>query len=492
MPAAQELRYNPETGKAHLLTGEGWKEYSGDQAAALVEAQRAGLPGAIVGNLASSLTMGILDTPLMEASRELYPGTENAMIAAELATGVVPLAKAAGRAAIRGVGRQLGVSERVAARIEQGAASEAAAGRTAGANTGAAADVGDSVGAMAADSGAGVPKTWADRVDRVFAEFAGSPQDLTSTQRRVLEAGIPQRIGFQLLPGQASGKNILLESARSDPIIAGAFDDVLQANLRGRNSAAREVIGIDAGEEFGFDELGAAADFLGEQFDAIGEKIGRVSLPADTFNKVNSIRKIDADLGALIDEKLGRELTDALEIDGDNLMSIRSLINDKVRQDWKLGNDLSARRAELALDAIDNVISEALGPEQVAAYKRIREQWKVLRILERPGAVKADGTLSPKTIGNNLRKEFKGAYGRSDTARADYLEPETREFMDWIRASTAFEGNVADSGTATRLTIQNILANPNPVTLATRFWVRGRLKRQADMLNDELGITRSE
>lgn len=485
------LRYNEKTGIAHVMTGQGWRELRGEEAQTAVEAAKEGYTGAAIVGMVDALTFGLVDSPKMQATRQQYPtmtsGIPAAADAAGAVTGVGALAKAGGSALVRQVAGRT-AKERVQQQIgEQTGEAAARMGVPGGGGLG-----GDSVGAAAGDMDA---RGWIRRTsDRILTEFAGDPQDLTSAQRRLLESGTPQRIGFQFLPGQATGRNLLSEAARSDPIVSGAFDGIYAGNRAAGNRITRKAIGIDEGEDFGLSEMGQAADRFSNEFDSLGQRIGDIQIPADQYQKINKVVGADDDLQALaadagidvLDEAGGRS---AVVISGDQALSLRSLLNDASSSAWQQGNALRAQRIDQSIDQIDEIIESVMPDDFRAEYGKLRMQYKVFKQLEKTGSLRPDGSINFESLAGagKLRKAFKRDFGRSDVASSANLPPEIRDFLDFTKTASAFRGNVGDSGTATRLGIMQALTNPKQA--AARFYIRSQLKRMADDENTALGIT---
>lgn len=472
------VRYNAETGVAHVLTGRGWQRLAGEEADAAVEAARMGVSGAAMTALSDALTLGIADSPVMQQLRQQNPGVMAAGIGAELALGGTTLMgrKAAApiaRAGMRDVTPDAAstVAQRVEQRLLQNAAS-----------TG-----GDSVSAAVADLGQG-GAGWRNPLDRLFTEFAGDPQSLSTTQRRLIDSGLIQKHNFQLLPGQARGVNILDESARSDAIIATAYDDVYETNRSLVNRSTRRAIGLPDGDEFGFDELGEAVELFSERFDAVPGQIGTVTLPDDAAQFIAEELADAPNIRRILRKNTGVENVEAgQELSGQTIMSLRESFLKKSRRLWAAGEDDLAESVDIAIESLDDIIQTSMSAADAATYAQTREQWRVFRYLERPGSMTDAGDLNPKSLGKagKLRKEFKGAFGRSDTVdRGKVRNAETADWLEVMRLASAFSTNIPDSGTASRLTIQNIISNP--ATLPLRLMVRARLKRMADSTNMDI------
>lgn len=477
---AGTVRWDEENQEAYILTGRGWEKKTGDEALITRQAAEAGLSGSILTGLVDTLSFGLAvpDERLQAAQQQNPVGTFLGQYGIDIATlGGAAMARQPIKQGVKAA-----AESRMADRIQQRIAAEVGeTGVASGVAGGSPPISGGSVGAAAADEAA--PGFIRQTVDRVLSEFAGDPQDLTTAQRRFLESGARERLGFQLYPGQAQGRNLLTDVAKSDPFVAGAFDDVLQANYRLGNRIANEALGLGRSEEFGFDELGAAADTIGDGIEGIIGRVGTQQIDEAAEQAVERVLQRAPEARELLELETGAT-TFAGTLDGNVITSVRSILNDLSRSQWNQGLDIQARVTDRAISAIDDIIENAIGPQGRAEYKALREQWKVLKLFERAGSVRADGTIAWESLAGagKLRKEFKGAFGRSDMDRGTSLEQSTRDLLDFARGASVFRANVADSGTATRLAFQDAISNPQG--LAARLLIKSYLKREADRIND--------
>ena len=81
---AGTVRFNPETGVANVLTGSGWQAFTGDEAKAYVQAAEQGMTGALMAGVVDAVTLGLAESPTIEATKELYPIATKAPTAAAM------------------------------------------------------------------------------------------------------------------------------------------------------------------------------------------------------------------------------------------------------------------------------------------------------------------------------------------------------------------------------------------------------------------------
>ena len=307
-----------------------------------------------------------------------------------------------------------------------------------------------------------------DDVRAAVQQFT-SPEDLTPDQRLMLPVG--EQLGFQFLPGQARGAVGIRRLAGSDPLIESAFAPELQANLRGvRRSAARSV-GLPV-DDFSRNLLGQAADDIGAGIEEVGSRVGSINLHQELQAGIETIRKTEPFLS----------IPESGALTGREALQLRSTLNAASRTAWKQGANAPANKAEYIdnlIDQLDDLIEAQLSPEDVAEWAKLRERWKNLKVLESPNVVNELGDINVRSLATQLRKYYKGAYGRQVTGadgRRAGLQPETREFMDWSRLGAQFGDNFPNSGTASRTRLVQLMTQPTE--LAKSLALRAALKAQ--------------
>lgn len=433
-----DIQVDPQTGQPAKLTPRGWQPISVEQA----EQESRGAAERFVSGAVGGETSGVAGA--------LGNVTGLATIVGGPASAGV---KAGVGAAKRGVQQLLGgkMATRVQSTIQQQAGREAEnviQGAFPGAPAG-------SVGAQRVGAGAKP----AGLTGRLADEFF-TPRPLRTDQTRILQSGRAEQLGFKFLPGQREGRNLLVAGAKSDPILAPAFDPVFTGNRETGARLARRALGLEDAAEFGRAELGQAADEIGAGLERVAARIGKANLGDDLFKEINALKKIEPDLAAAISPE--RAVT------GQELLGIRSAMGKLSRQNWRQGNALRAERLDKIVKQLDEQIAKALEPAEVAEFSALREQWRTLIQLEKPGVVSDAGDISFERLANNFRKEFKGDFARDTFATSGRLSGETADLLDFTKIASAFKENVGDSGTATRLGIQSLLAPGGLKSLAKR------------------------
>ena len=426
-------------GQPNKLTPQGWQPISLEQA----QSESRGAAERFIGGALGAETSGVAGAlGNLTGIATVVGGPASAGI------------KAGVGAAKRGVQQVLGgkLAPRVQRAIQQQAGGPAAAQPIKGPFPG-------SVSAAAVEGGAKPASKSLELATKLSDEFF-TPRPLRTDQSRILQSGRAEELGFRFLPGQREGRNLLVAGAKSDPILAPAFDPVFTGNRETGARLARKALGLEDAAEFGRAELGQAADEIGAGLNSVAQKLGPTKLGDDLFKEINSLKKIEPDLAAAISPERA--------VSGDELLGIRSAMGKLSRQNWKQGNALRAERIDKVVTQIDEQIAASLKPAEVAEFAKFREQWRNLIQMEKPGVVSDAGDISFERLANNFRKEFKGDFARDTFASSGRLSDETADLLDFTKIASAFKENIGDSGTATRLGIQNLLAPGGLKSLAKR------------------------
>ena len=314
----------------------------------------------------------------------------------------------------------------------------------------------------------------------VFDLFT-APADLTEAQLKAIPHA--ERLVFKFLPGQVQGSKLFLEGIKSDPILRGAVEYELASNRSGLQRAAARAIGLEDDVIFDADAMGQAADVLGEGFEGIADHIGPTRLAGALIDDIAPWLSSNQKRVLQLANKGNAEVT---QLAGREVMQIRSRLMRAATDEFRQGRTLVADDINDIVGLLDAQIDKAISPAVKRQWQSLREQWRVFRVLEKPNVVDLDtGNVNFLTARNNLRKEFKGEFGRQSFAgegqRRNRVSTATSEFMDWVRVSGAFKDAVGDSGTATRLlSVQNLT---QPVMTAKKLAARAMIQFEADRLN---------
>jgi hypothetical protein len=282
------------------------------------------------------------------------------------------------------------------------------------------------------------------------------------------------RLGLQLTPAQRlwSGPARQVEAGlKSSPWSSGVFESVQKNNQRRINTLAARALGA-AGDELNPDVLDKAADRIGKVFTKTAKQAGRVNLDTPVLKASIDQLKTDFGKGSFKQKKVLQalegldELKDADGlIDGRRLMQERANMTKAYRESMKAGQVMRAEGYGQVIEHIDLAMEGALeksakgqlaaghASEQMAAYKEARNQWRLLRNIERGGVTEA-GDVMPGALRQNLRQDFGTTWSRAtDRAR---LGDRFGDLFSALRVQSQFRDIVGDSGTATRMAAQGL------------------------------------
>jgi hypothetical protein len=229
-----------------------------------------------------------------------------------------------------------------------------------------------------------------------------SPVLASDTSRRLAAQGVNPTPGQSVDPTTFRGKLLrnMEERVGSIPIVGDIINNT-------RQEARRDLHGTSLGRagglpgEAGPAGVNAVDDRLGNQLDSIGSAIGKITPDAELYNSIQGIRRIPmtADQQGVLTGQLGlfdqavkggRQAPQWLggstytgaerqgEISGQDLMKIRSQWSAKAR--GLKGSSIESERTlgialEDGVDAIDNFIERAAGPDIVKQYAKVRDQY---------------------------------------------------------------------------------------------------------------------
>ena len=289
-------------------------------------------------------------------------------------------------------------------------------------------------------------------------DMIGTARPLTGGQRAMLAVGddginAVQRTGFELLPGQANGNNILSEIILRDPLMADAFDSVLTANSDELMRRISRALGVEPGHH-GRDFRQLGRESVGEMFETVQAQLPEITLPADIVETISStltprqrnLLDLEGSLGGAdikeIREALAGELASITQREG--------------------AGGVTARTLREAADLFDETIESAIDdPAVLNLWREARQRWRVVRAFDRQGVITQDGDVSIKTLVNALEREFPVEFRRSNlAANVSGLPQDIVELMDFARVGRTFMSNLGNSGTGTTSSLINDLTNP--------------------------------
>ncbi len=392
---------------------------------------------------------------------------QNAPDLAGMAFGIPPalaLARQGGRAAAGAIGRTVsrsvvpgggsGRAQRVSQQISQRATELG----------------GDSAGAAAADAPTGRLN---DVAARIMDEMTAGGE-MTADQVRLLDVG--KRLGFEELPGMRgrgdSAGRQWMAAYMSNPSVRFAIQETLDANATLIETKALKAIGLEQGR-WGTESFRKARQAVGQEFDAVRDSLPQsVTLPENIREGLAKAKGIAPELEEVVDE--------AGSISRDNLFALRSDLN-LLATDLASspGNLLKANRVGDVSESLDDFIRSQLPEGMAGRWQSAREKYLISKLLEKPGVMQPDGSLSWRSARTVLNREMPSAFRQTLEGARGNLSPATREFMDAVDYASAFGDLVPNSGTATRQSIGKM----GPISWAQGQAMRYYLRRERDRLN---------
>lgn len=294
---------------------------------------------------------------------------------------------------------------------------------------------------------------------------------LTAGQQGAAAGG--QRLGMKLTPGQATGNKLLqrLEAKlESQPMTAGPFDRIKDANARTVNSAAARAIG-ETSDNLNSGVLDQASRRLSGVFEDVRDEVQRTIDPQDFVSRMQSLSDEFEAIGPQLWKHplVARLVSHAEkgEATGRDLGSLTSKLGREAQK--QMTGPSGDRELGMALyrlkDYADDLVAQGLTGDRLATYNAARGQYRNLMLMtSRVGAINpSTGNVNGSIMANVLQQKDKSGFlfGRNSS-----------DLYDASRFAQAFRPIVGDSGTATRMPLPSptdfVLSLP--FNLATRAY----------------------
>jgi hypothetical protein len=277
----------------------------------------------------------------------------------------------------------------------------------------------------------------------------------------------------RLTPGQATGNKLLqrLEAKlESQPMTAGPFDRIKDANAREVNRAAAHSIGETA-DNLSSAVLDRAVTRIGGVFDDAADDVQRT---VDPQRFLQAFTQIQDDVRGLVKGFGSHELVEDTirlatqgQATGAQLQSLTSKLGKAAYKN--MTTQSGDRDLGLALyrlkDHVDDLLQQGMTPERAQRFAEARGQYRNLMLLtSRTGAINpSTGNVNGSILANALQQKDKAGFlfGRNQS-----------EMYNAAHFAQAFRPLVGDSGTATRMPLPSptdfVLSLP--FNLATRAY----------------------
>ena len=234
--------------------------------------------------------------------------------------------------------------------------------------------------------------------------------------------------------------------------------DVAQANDALFRDRLVEAVGLDPGA---YDNLGNqfksdALDHFNSGFSQVAREAstaGEIALDSTTATKLASIPEIKELIG--LGEFQG--LADGGNtITGEQWMTAREALTEAAATRFANGKSPAGKILFGMVDELDADIGRHVPDEFLSDYARLREQYRVFSIAERPNAISSDGQVNVRTLRKALDSRSQG-FGRTATGGGETVNAESRALIDTMQAADNPEFKAfKSSGTAENQALENM------------------------------------
>jgi hypothetical protein len=292
-----------------------------------------------------------------------------------------------------------------------------------------------------------------------------------------------QSAGFELTPGELQNNRALLRleaAAESTPWSSAPFDAIRSKNQGKFNDLVAKAIGIEDASlngKLSGEMLNAARDNVSNLYnkaieairgerDFGGAKIGGLRAKLDDIAAEYKNYGIEVPTKWLDAAELASAKGTA---DPLGLLAARQRLSGLASSEFRTGRTIHGEALRDVVDAIDEALAAA-SKSQAPGIERGREITRVLRTLDRPGVWKETGDVAAGPMYRALKQGFRseirqrwtpGTAEEMTKAGRRVPSPEVQRLVNVIRArEAAIPSFIRDSGTATRMSLQTLIANP--------------------------------
>jgi hypothetical protein len=298
-------------------------------------------------------------------------------------------------------------------------------------------------------------------------------RSMSPAQREAAAEG--QRLGWRFEAADFNEPlNQVRAAAQSNPLTSGLATANQRANFETLENTIARGIGLPDGRGLGANAIGDAEQRLGETFQRLQDTAGDVNLSRARSLAQDIVDEGKRGIGAQGEgiqraEQLLAQTEGGTTIDPGDVMLWRSELMANYRQATSpmspRADTVAAQRLEKLIEAVDDAFERAVPAAQRNLYKKTREQYRLLRTIRKGAAINEAGDVNVRSLGNQLRRNFRREYGEG---RDQALEESVRDALRITRVANTFAPNIGDSGTATRLALQQMEPTTMAMQLATR------------------------
>ncbi|MFV2089030.1 MAG: hypothetical protein ACC642_00075, partial [Pseudomonadales bacterium] len=279
------------------------------------------------------------------------------------------------------------------------------------------------------------------------------------------------RLGVKLSPGQLANDPVTrqLEASLGSFPLTGAIEQTRkQSNRRVVNNVFAKALGLDQTGEITEGMLGRVFNRLDDDFKEVARDMGQIELDDDLLQGLIDIQTQSTRLplagdrtARVVDSLVDISDTDVLGVvkyDAAQFMGIRSELNREMRGASVRGEGGYAARLRDILSLMDDTVLRQAGADVGAKYANTRAAYRLVDALD-AGNVIRNGNIMTGRAATVLKKRYPAEFGRGNQY-GNVLDQALLDAFDVIRIGNRFGDIVGDSGTATRMSIQNMINNP--------------------------------
>ena len=323
-------------------------------------------------------------------------------------------------------------------------------------------NVGDSMagGAGMGATGAVAGGMLGNMAGRVANAWRGARESALDAYSQALGTRFDDLVGKRSPAGQTGSP--VLETLEAGASRNPAFNwmDIAgrEKQQKNYNRLAARALGIDAPEGMtgiNPEQLGDAAESIGRVFNQAGDAMDRVVFDPTDLDRItgnfstdalNSIEKYQKRFPGLWNGQLtGKEWKHLRQVSAKDMRSaFRN--NPGAAEDYVAIQDWLVDLADEQLPGIGRDIAQA------------KQQWTVLKALERGRGLSPQGDVNAGTVGNALAKNDRFGFGRGGIT-GEGSGP-LGDFYDATRGMNRFSNPIPSSGTGEALMANEVLSNP--------------------------------
>ena len=276
-------------------------------------------------------------------------------------------------------------------------------------------------------------------------------------------------LGLNLTAGQVLDNPSLRQleaSISSFPLTSMAEQLRKAGNRRQVNRIFGKALGLEGRtDQITEGALGQVFNNVDREFGEVASQIGQLAPDRRFLHALDAIEQRNV-LDPVRTEKLVpilANIRDLFEhaggsISGEAALSWRSSFNQAMRAAAQNGEPQLAQRLMELTGEFDDLIVRQAGEGLGERYAKARAQYRLADALAQPGVIKAGDVMAGRAH-NALLRRYPAELARGNQYGRE-LAPELEDAFDALRITSRYGDIVGDSGTATRMSLQTLLSDP--------------------------------